>query len=256
MLLSDYEYILKSLVNSDWVIGGIESFIKSPISQSVLLRHDVDRRPNKAVAMARLEKEHGVTSTYYFRVDKNGDFPVWAIKLISSLGHEIGYHYETLVQCNGELNKAITLFKENLSTIREVANCKTISMHGSPLSKINNHDLFAKYDLTEFDLLGDAVLTISKFKPLYFTDVGGQWNHTSVNIRDSIPESRKDTRYNSLTNDIDLLLNDDPGPIYISTHPERWAEGFLDRVYCSSLDISINILKRIIKTIRSISSTS
>ncbi len=32
-----------------------------------ILRHDVDRKPENALAVARLERELGVTSSFYFR---------------------------------------------------------------------------------------------------------------------------------------------------------------------------------------------
>ena len=250
MLLKEYENILTSIISSDWNICGIKDFLNSPNRKSILLRHDVDRRPDKAILMARLEKKYGIRSTYYFRADKNGNYSSVAMRLISSLGHEIGYHYETLTECNGDFDKAVSLFKNNLKNIREIIDCQTISMHGRPFSKFNNQELFKKHDLTHFGLLGDAVLNISIYKPLYFTDVGGRWNHNSVNFRDSIPESRDASEYKSLPDDIDFILQDDVGPIYISAHPERWAEGIFDRIYCSSLDSFINVIKRIMKTIR------
>ena len=72
---------------------------KKPASFA-LIRHDVDRRPQKALRMARLEKEMGVRSSFYFRTRSHVFHPA-IIRAIRRLGHEIGYHYESLVSVGG-----------------------------------------------------------------------------------------------------------------------------------------------------------
>src|SRR5690348_10947644 len=63
-------------------------------SPYIILRHDVDRDPQNALAMAKLEAKYGIQSTYYFRYPKT--FNLKAMTQIYNLGHEIGYHYEVL----------------------------------------------------------------------------------------------------------------------------------------------------------------
>ena len=47
----------------------IESYLmKKPSGKLVILRHDVDRKPETALRMAKMEKYLGITSTYYFRM--------------------------------------------------------------------------------------------------------------------------------------------------------------------------------------------
>jgi len=60
----------------------------------VILRHDVDARPQNSLRLARLEHTLGIRGTYYFRIPHT--FQPSIIQEIASLGHEIGYHYETL----------------------------------------------------------------------------------------------------------------------------------------------------------------
>ncbi len=60
----------------------------------VILRHDVDARPQNSLRLARLEHTLGIQGTYYFRIPHT--FQPSIIQEIASLGHEIGYHYETL----------------------------------------------------------------------------------------------------------------------------------------------------------------
>src|SRR5262249_21151507 len=96
---------------------------------SVLLRHDVDRRPQNALALAMLENGLGVTSTYYFRTLPCSFVPS-IIKEIHDLGHEIGYHYEDWSLAKFDKMAAVSLFKENLTKLREIAPVRSIAMHG------------------------------------------------------------------------------------------------------------------------------
>ena len=51
----------------------------------------------------------GIKGVYYFRaVPESWDESI--IKEIASLGHEIGYHYENLTTCNGNIEKGIIRF--------------------------------------------------------------------------------------------------------------------------------------------------
>ena len=47
------------------------------------------------------------------------------LKEIASLGHEIGYHYEDMTICNGDIDKAFEHFKtvnlDEISEVRETA---------------------------------------------------------------------------------------------------------------------------------------
>jgi hypothetical protein len=65
----------------------------------VLLRHDVDFSPPAALAMAELEAQEGVRSTYFFLLSSpyynllSADF-CRIPRRISALGHEVGLHYD------------------------------------------------------------------------------------------------------------------------------------------------------------------
>ena len=90
--------------------------------------------------MAELEHGLGIQSTYYFRVLYT--FKPEIIGKIRDLGHEVGYHYEVLSKANGDYEKAVELFEQELSEFRKIVDVKTISMHGSPLSRYDNRDLY------------------------------------------------------------------------------------------------------------------
>ncbi len=70
-----------------------------PDRKLFLIRHDVDITPWAAEAMARIEQEEGVETTYYYRL--HAPFynlmdaqVVESVKRVAALGHEVGLHYE------------------------------------------------------------------------------------------------------------------------------------------------------------------
>ncbi|GAJ01979.1 unnamed protein product, partial [marine sediment metagenome] len=97
--LEKYEELLQTL--EDFRIFTVLSYLEErPKSNFVILRHDVDRKPLNALRMAELENRRGIKSTYYFRSVK-GVFNPKIIRKIHGLGHEVGYHYETLSKTKG-----------------------------------------------------------------------------------------------------------------------------------------------------------
>lgn len=70
-----------------------------PQRKFFLIRHDVDITPWAAEAMAELEVEEGVTTTFYYRLHSpfyNAMDPkvVASMQRVGAMGHEVGLHYE------------------------------------------------------------------------------------------------------------------------------------------------------------------
>ena len=66
----------------------------------VLLRHDVDLSPDRAVEMARIERDLGISATYFFLLSTPLYNPFEgrtreAIREIDRLGHDVGLHFST-----------------------------------------------------------------------------------------------------------------------------------------------------------------
>ena len=107
---------------------------------SLVLRHDVDLLPGNSLRTARLEAEKGMSGIYYFRaVPESWNEDV--ILKIAALGHEIGYYYESLTTCNGDVDAAYADFCTNLEALRELVPVKSICMHGSPRSPYDSKDI-------------------------------------------------------------------------------------------------------------------
>lgn len=216
-------------------------------SSSFILRHDVDRMVRRAVAMAELEAKRSVRSTYYFRCSQNGGFPREAVAEISAMGHETGYHYECLSACRGNRSAALENFERNLASLRELAPCNTVAMHGAPLSRHNNQDLLVGVDLSRYSLDGDASLSFAAMPVAYFTDTGGVWNADAAgNFRDRVGSGVRSHPDPGSCN-FAGWLGGFPGLVYISTHPERWASTVLQYGVSSGMDRSVNLIKRAVR---------
>jgi hypothetical protein len=76
---------------------GVEEWVAGPDvdrgAPLLALRHDVDQHPRSVLEMARIERELGVRSSWYFRW-RTAD--VRAIATVREAGCAVGFHYETL----------------------------------------------------------------------------------------------------------------------------------------------------------------
>lgn len=213
----------------------------------VIMRHDVDRMPGHSLETARIEEGLGIRATYYFRA-KKGVFKPDIMRNIRDLGHEIGYHYETLSDTNGDHDKAIRLFQSNLDKFRHICDVRTVCMHGRPLSKYDNRDLWNGYDFRDFGITGEAYLSTGDDLD-YFTDTGRNWNNRN-NLRDFAPSKTKNFSVNTTDDLIDSIESGELNYLYILTHPERWSLSAVDWAFYSALDRAFNMGKMIISNLR------
>ncbi len=163
----------------------------------------------------------GIKGTYYFRIVRES-FDEKIISAIASLGHEIGYHYETMDSCNGNYEKAWDEFRRNLETFRRLVPVKTISMHGSPRSRFDNRRLWEKYDYRTLGITGEPYFDVDFTKVAYLTDTGRRWNGSSVSVRDKV-EGGYDFNFRS-TKDIISNISLLPDRVMFTFHPQRWTD--------------------------------
>ena len=195
--------------------------------ESLILRHDVDLLPHNSLRMARLEADKGVLGVYYFRaVPESWDESI--IKQISTLGHEIGYHYESLTTCNGDVDKAYKDFCTNLKALRKIVPVRSICMHGSPRSPWDSKDIWKKYDYHKLGIDHEPYLDTDFSKTFYITDTGRRWDGYKVSVRDKIPKyqdlwAAKGLTFHS-TDDILKALGAGTFPrnVMFTVHPQRW----------------------------------
>ncbi len=155
--ISIYIELLKSLKSKGYHFQTFEEFLTKPAKKSLVLRHDVDLLPYNSLRFAKIQSDLGIKGTYYFRaVPESWNEEV--ITSISKIGHEIGYHYECLTTCKGNIKESIKDFEKNLLALRKLAPVCTICMHGSPMSKFDSKDLWNKYDYRNYDIIGEPIL--------------------------------------------------------------------------------------------------
>lgn len=218
--------LLIALKNAGYTFQTFEEFIIQPASKSVVLRHDVDDRPENSLVFGKIQHELGIKGVYYFRaVKKSWDENI--IKELHQLGHEIGYHYETMAHANGNIEKAYDLFLSNLEKLRKLAPVSTICMHGSPLSKFDNKDLWKVKDYRISGIIAEPYFDVDFNNVLYFTDTGMTWQNNAFSIRDKVKGNLVHSF--STTNDIISALEENKvnPKIMFNFHPQRWNNGFL-----------------------------
>jgi len=81
---------------------------------------------------------------------------------------------------------AICDFRLNLEKLRELCPVKTICMHGSPLSKWDNRDLWKRYNYQDYGIIGEPYFDVDFDKVLYLTDTGRRWDGERVSVRDKV----------------------------------------------------------------------
>lgn len=238
---------LRSQVGRAW---GVLAWHEDRPNQGVLVRHDVDRKPANALAMARLEAANGIQSTYYFRVVGQAFSPK-VISEVARLGHEVGYHYEDLTLARGDIARAHDLFARHLAQLRAIAPVRTAAMHGSPFSPHNNLDMWMQGSLADHGLVAEAFLTIDYQGVPYFTDTGRSWAAGGANLRDMPPSAVPPPAW--VRGSVDLMRFVDqvrPNALALSAHPERWAAAAGDWLLQLGKDRCINTAKRVLRALR------
>lgn len=231
--ISIYKDLIKQLIKTNtsfYTFSKLISIVKSQelINPFIILRHDVDKLPYWNLAFARIQAENNLYGSYYFRaVPESWDEKV--IKEIHDLGHEIGYHYENLTSCNGNMEAAIDDFQRNLEKLRKIAPVSTICMHGSPRSKWDSRDLWKKYDYRDFGIIGEPYFDIDFNEVFYLTDTGRRWDGWKFSVRDKLPQQEKWIKEGLVfhsTRDIIRAIEEErfPKKVMMTFHPQRWTD--------------------------------
>ncbi len=291
--LTTYKKLLHALLASGYSFQTLEQFFEQSENKTMILKHDVDRKPSNALVIARIEKEAGIRASYYFRI-VNESYDEGIIRQIAEMGHEIGYHYENLseIRClaprlnalrlsfgieQGKQRRPSTIsrihgvnkgakkrgknkeglrdelfelaiedFRLNLEKLRKLYPVKTICMHGSPLSKWDNRDLWKSYDYRDYGIIAEPYFDVDFDEVFYLTDTGRRWGGDSVSVRDKVRGQRSEVRDPQITQitriskkgtgirDLKLRKTSDiieaaergllPDKIMINTHPQRWTD--------------------------------
>lgn len=219
-----YSRLLDALIEAGYEFQTFREFLINPKMKLVILRHDVDKLPGNSLCFAKIEYEKKLRASFFFRIVPES-LCIDDLMQIKALGHEIGYHYEDMDLAKGDVDKAIKSFEQNLAKLRKLASIDTICMHGSPLSKFDNKDLWKKYDYKDYAILGEPYFDLDYKSLFYITDTGRKWNNKDASIRDKV-DTPFEINVKSTTHFIELISSGMmPDQMMINTHPQRWNDG-------------------------------
>ena len=246
--IGKYEELCHALLDAGYTPTTVYGYLtEGPAGKVAVLRHDVDRKVGNALRMAELEHALGVRSTYYFRYPYT--YEPATIRQVHSLGHEVGYHYETLAKAKGDHAKAIALFANELGEFKALCDVRTVCMHGSPMSRYDNRDLWKEYDFKEYGIAGEAYLSLMGKGLCYLTDTGRDWSGKR-SLRDSMPGAKPPV---GTTDELIGWLGAAEESIYLTAHPERWANGGGEWTISMCKDGVVNVGKAVVSKLIGVS---
>jgi len=153
----------------------------------IVLRHDVDFAPHHSLAMAELEHELGVTSTFHVLVD--GHFydalrpdVIRQLRRIRELGHEVGLHFSVASSVHENLGDEVAFRMQILGAII-----------GETIRSFSQHDVvnagFAKVELPAGHVACvDASVAIREHDLLYVSDSAMMWR--KLTFESALEENR------------------------------------------------------------------
>ena len=247
-----YKELLLSLQQQGYQFITFEQYCtqNKPTGQWVILRHDVDRKPQNSLATAQIEHSLGIRASYYFRIVPDSNQPEY-IRQIAALGHEIGYHYEDMAIANGNAEKAFLHFQQQLAYFRQFYPVRSICMHGAPTSQWDGRELWKQYDYRSVNIIGEPYFDVDFSQVFYLTDTGRCWDGYNVSVRDKIPVYQDEWVTQGLvyhtTNDLirAIQVGQTPRRLMITTHPQRWT----DNCWAWTKELLLQSVKNMIKRI-------
>jgi hypothetical protein len=252
---SKYKQIIAAIASSEYQVLKIRDYItldKLP-EKFIIIRHDVDLDAYYQLQFARMERQMGINTSYYFRyIDKT--FKQEVISEVAGLGHEVGYHYEVFTKAKGNHDEAIKLFKKEQAVFSEKWKSNTVCPHGGSFvdnadgyslknmitlipklisgkkvfSRHVNFDLWDTHAFADFGIIGDAYRSVDFSDILYLSDTGRSWDQRYKRL-DKV-DSRVNPLFDIKSSDdiIDVIKNESVNNIYLLVHFEQWKDNFKD----------------------------
>ncbi len=156
----------------------------------IILRHDIEHSVGKALAMARLEHEMGIQTTYFVRLHASTynifEYKAYhALKEIMAYGHEIGLHFEALDFAHiFPKEDSINVFlreKKVLETVLEIT-VHSAAAHGehTAAGPRHNRSFFENVSKEEVGIWYDAYDSAYTREIKYISDSFGMWRENCM----------------------------------------------------------------------------
>ncbi len=202
----------------------------------VAIKHDVETNVPKALALAKIESKYNIKATYYVQADLLDD-NYELLQEISSLGHEVTYHYDVLDANSGNLNKSIKDFTNNIAKFKKYGFIvQTVCPHGNPLmirdGWSSNKDFFRDNKVAElFPNILDMIVQLPgklDYKYTYISDAGYSWKQI-VNIESNDVKNDGDIKIKDYRELLEVINT--KKSVILSAHPHRWEKSSLKFLY-------------------------
>ena len=166
-----------------------------------LWRHDIDFSPQRALALARIEAELGLTATYYVLLGSAfyNPFEVAvrdALRSIAKLGHDLGLHYDVEANRHHAGNHDLQIGFE-AEMLEKLLDTPVVSF------SIHNPDVVpdVSLDVRQKGALINATATALRTEFTYCSDSNGYWRYRSLH---------------------EVVRDRSVGRLYALTHAEWW----------------------------------
>ena len=224
----------------------------------IILKHDVETNPLKALRLAQIENKYSHKGTYYVQAYLlNNKSNIKILKKIQELGHEVSYHHDVMDSNKGDINKAEIEFKENVELFEAHGfKIETVCQHGNPIIErvgyTSNRDFFRDPRITkEYHNIAEIMVNFkNKINKNYeyISDAGFNWN---VIFDPENNDVIKSDDKNILLGNLDEVLNriKMKENMIISTHPHRWEKNLIiarfKNIVFLYIKKSVNLMMRV-----------
>jgi hypothetical protein len=232
-LLSEWDAFCRRLRESGVSSKRADTLLKEPVERFVVLKHDVETSPKKALAMAKIESEYGHEASYYVQAYLlENPQNVQILSEIASLGHEVSYHYDVLDFCGGDMECARREFEKNLKLFEKYGfDIVTVCQHGNPTVErkgySSNRDFFRDSTISHGYDICDIMVNYRERAGLdyaYVSDSGYGWHLIENPEMDDLePGERID-----LDGMEGLMALIEKRNVIVSSHPHRWHSGLFE----------------------------
>lgn len=212
-------------------ISAQDLLLNNEKNSKVILKHDVETNPKKALKLAIIENKYGHKGTYYvqgYLMKSNKNIEI--LKQIKTLGHEVSYHHDVMDSNKGNYETAIKEFTNYLNLFEDNDfRVVTVCQHGNPIVNrvgySSNRDFFRNSLVKNtfpniYEIMVDYRQKITtNFK--YISDAGFGWKLIYDPENDDLFDyGNKNIPIGNLDKVISFIENEEM--TIISTHPHRW----------------------------------
>ncbi|MFH7818872.1 hypothetical protein [Neobacillus thermocopriae] len=197
----------------------------------LILKHDVETNPKKALKLAQIENKYSHKGSYYVQAyllknKKN----IEILKKIQNLGHEVSYHHDVMDSNKGDLEKARKEFQNYVDIFEENGFCiETVCQHGNPVivreGYSSNRDFFRDtFTAQTYKHITEIMVNFKSRVNIdykYISDAGYGWKIIfDPENNDVVKSDDKNIPLGDL-NGVFHVINSN-NSVIVSTHPHRW----------------------------------